>query len=48
LQFEDRRLLFFAIPVVNQQESGLLDYGTVRLDLRASAVVVEAPLAVRA
>lgn len=45
---EDRRLLFFAIPAVNQPEPGLLDYGTVRLDLRAPAVVAEAPLAVRA
>lgn len=45
---EDRRLLFFAIPVVNQPEPGLLDYGTVRLDLRTPAVVAEAPLAVRA
>ena len=30
---EGRRLLFFSIPAVNQPEPGLLDYGTVRLDL---------------
>ncbi len=45
---EDRRLLFFAVPTVNHLEPGLLDYGTVRLDLRAPAVVAEAPLQVRA
>jgi DNA-binding transcriptional ArsR family regulator len=45
---DDRRLLFFSIPTVNQPEAGLLDYGTVRLDLRAPAVVEETPLAVRA
>ena len=45
---EDRRLLFFAIPAVNQPEPGLLDYGTVRLDLRTPTVVAETPLAVRA
>ena len=45
---DDRRLLFFSIPTVNQPEPGLLEYGTVRLDLRAPAVVEETPLAVRA
>lgn len=44
---EDRRLVFFAIPAVNQPEPGLLDYGTVRLDLRAPAVTTEPPLQVR-
>ena len=45
---EDRRLLFFAIPAVNQPEPGLLDYGMARLDLRAPAETVEPPLQVRA
>ena len=44
---KDRRLAFFAIPAVNQPEPGLLDYGTVRLDLRASSSAIEPPLQVR-
>lgn len=43
---EDKRLAFFAIPAVNQPEPGVLDYGTVRLDLRAPAPTPEAPLQV--
>lgn len=47
IQGEDRRVLFFGIPAVNQPEPGLLDYGMVRLDLRAPAVVAEKPLLVQ-
>ena len=43
---EDRRLLLFSVPAVNQPEPELLDYGMVQLDLR-SAKVVEMPLQVR-
>lgn len=34
---KDRRLIYFYIPRANQTEPGLLDYGTVRLDLREPA-----------
>ena len=45
---EDRRLLIFAIQVVNQPEPRLLDYGMVRLDLRPPTPEEEVPLTVRA
>lgn len=34
---QDRRLVFFAIPSANQPEPGLLDYGLLKVDLRAPA-----------
>ncbi len=34
---EDRRLIFFGIPTVNQPEPGLLDYGLLKIDLRTPA-----------
>jgi len=34
---EDRRLLFFRIPVANQPQPGLLDYGLIKVDLRTPA-----------